>query len=254
MLRLPNLTKTPKNEIRSILWEAIKPPLQAAGFEKFTSECAFRYHEDRVDIIELRMVNPGRNAPYRMPPNNFEIEAGVFFKFAPHPMGATFEGEEGLALKNVSDAHVRISSSPNFLLRDGLKSAHWRVDIWGMRKKLILSDVEQSIKNYFIPWFEKFEDLRAVRSHILEVFETGGGRQSNERTPDSWGRVYGFKTLPAFFALHFEDWNEAKERLTALLAEPHPGHKDSPKKFPEKLYHTIETMLREGLAKAEAHL
>lgn len=253
MLRLPNLTKTPRNEIRSILWGVIKPPLQAAGFEMFTSECAFRYHENRVDIVELRMANPGRNAPYRMPPNNFEIEAGVFFKFAPHPMGASFDGVEGLALKNVSDAHMRISSYPNLLLRDSLKSAHWRVDIWGMRKKRILSDVEQSINNYFVPWFAKFGDLNAVRSHILNVFETGGGHQTRERSPDSWGWVYGFKTLPAFFALYFGDWAEAKSRLTALLAEPHPGHKDDPNKFPEKLYHTIEPMLRESLAKAEAH-
>lgn len=244
----------PKNEIRSILWEVIRPPLQAAGFEKFTSECAFRYHEDRVDIIELRMARPGYNAPYRMPPCNFEIEAGVFLKFVPHPMGATFKGEEGLALKNVSDAHVRISSSPNLFLRDSLNSAHWRVDIWDLRKTLILSDVEQSIQTYFIPWFDKFEDFKAVRNHVVKVCEFGWKAQSTDRTPDSWGVVYASRAAPAFFALYFKEWAEAKSRLTALLAEPHPGHKDDPKKFPEKLYHTIETMLREGLAKAEAHL
>ena len=200
------------------------------------------------------MAVPGNNAPYRMRQGNFEIEAGVFLKFAPHPMGATFEGEDGYPVKNALDAHARIHSAPQLLLRDSFKSSFWHVGMWRLRKRFVLSDVERSVENLFISWFERFDDLEAFRAHVLKIHDSGGRAQDTKRDPDSWGWVYGFKTLPAFLALYFQDWEEARRRLAALLAEAHPGHQSDPAYFPEALYHNIRDKLEEGLATAEAQL
>ena len=248
------MSKSLQKTINSALWEVLKPPLQAAGFEKFKDNYAFRYLEDRIDIFELRMAKPGENAGYRTPPNSFSIEVGVFFRFAPHPMGNMFEGEENLPVNSPIDGHFRISSRPNLLLQSGWNSPWWRVDSWNLRRRFILPDVHKNIENYLIPWFDKFDNLDDVRAHVLAINESGGGQQTTKRSADSWGWVYGFKTLPAFFALHLEHWVEAQERLSALLKESHPGHKTDRQKYPEKLYHNIEDMLSEGLAKAESHL
>lgn len=245
---------TSRKIVRSALWAAIKPPLQAAGFEKFKGNCAFRTLEDRIDVLELRMANPGENVSSQTPSNSFAIEVGVFFRFAPHPMGYMFEGEEDLPVSSPIDGHFRISSRPNLLLRSGWNSPWWRVDSWKLRKRFILPDVQDNLENYLIPWFNKFDNLDNAFAHILEVNAAGGGQQTTKRDADSWGWVYGFKTLSAFFALRLEHWTEAKDRLSVLLDEPHPGYTNDPEKHPEKLYQSIENMLREGLAKAASHL
>lgn len=243
-----------KKIVKSEVLDVLKPILEAAGFSSFKKNCAFRNFDDRIDVIELHMAAPGHNVSHSTPKNSFSIEAGVFFKFAPHPMDATFEGEHGFPIDSALDGHFRISSKPSFLLQNGWNDPWWRVDSWVFRKRFILPDVKKNIEDYLLPWFDKFNDLSVVYEYIMQINSAGIDIGDKRRNADSWGGLYEFKTLPAFFQLQLENWNEAKKQLQALLEEPHPGFKIDPEKNPEKLYHNIEDMLKKGLAKAEANL
>jgi hypothetical protein len=188
-----------RKTIQGELFETIRLPLTAAGFTDITKQGAFRYLDDRVDVIEIQFAGRGTRVPYGSTWNTFRIEAGVFFRFAPHPMGAAIKGKLSLPLDNVADCHFRTLSNPSLLLRNYSDGSQWHVDFWSLRRRFILADVRKNLDAYLIPWFDKFGNLDKVYEYLK--VDHSGHKQDTRRTADSWGWLYSQQQvlLAAFF-------------------------------------------------------
>lgn len=209
-------SKDSRTDIKRTIWDLMRAEVTPAGFEHLKPNCFFRISEYRIDVLELRMARPGYNSLYSVSPSSFEIEAGVFFKFAPHPMYATFAGVEGFPIDNAADGHIRMSSHPKRILQSGFNSSWWRADSWKLSKKIIQHDVKNNFSNHLLPWFKKFDDLESVKQHVTAV-ERDNGKQKIIASPKAWGWVYGFRVLPAYFALQLKQWEEAKHQFSDLI-------------------------------------
>lgn len=242
---------TPREQIKTDVLQVYSTILQEAGFSLHKKNIAYRTTQDRIDIIEFRMARAGYNTSFNTGKNSFEIEASVFFKFAPHPMMASFKGINNLPVKNSVDGHFRTLSKPKLLLRDGFKSNQWRTQPWKVLKRSVISDLSENLTEYILPWFEKFSDLQAVKQYIESIsnFEQLN-LEGRKRTALSWGTLRS-KTLLAFLYLHLEEWGKAKIELTDLLKQPHPGYKNDPEKHPEFFYQQIRPEIKRGLAEIE---
>lgn len=245
---------TPREQIKTDVLQVYSTILQEAGFSLHKKNIAYRTTQDRIDIIEFRMARAGYNTSFNTGKNSFEIEASVFFKFAPHPMMASFKGINNLPVENSVDGHFRTLSKPKLLLRDGFKSNQWRTQPWKVLKRSVISDLSENLTEYILPWFEKFSDLQAVKQYIESTsnFEQVN-LEGRKRTALSWGTLRS-KTLLAFLYLHLEEWGKAKIELTDLLKQPHPGYKNDPEKHPEFFYQQIRPEIKRGLAEIEKEL
>jgi len=188
--------KKTNNKIRKTIQKDLLsisvPLLTKAGFVRLNRRLLFyRERSHVIDIFEMRMSRPGYNTSYRSGRNSFEIEIGVFFKAAPHPMGAKKKGILGLPVDSVAGCHFRTRSRPNLFLRDGIHSSLWRTKPWKLLKKPVLNDVESKIKTFFLPWFDKFDDLDRVKQYLAQKFNPDEiNMEGNKRSAESWGYLY----------------------------------------------------------------
>lgn len=240
-----------REQIRADVLQIFSTVMKEVGFSQHKKNIFYKTSQDRIDIVEFRMARRGNNTSFNTGENSFELEASVFFKFAPHPMMASFDGISNLPVNSSVDGHFRILSKPKLLLRDGFKSNQWRTKPWKLLKQKVISDVSENLKSYILPWFEKFSDLRLVKQYLesnpnFEQINFEG----RKRTSLSWGTLYS-KTLLGFLYLHLQEWSKAKTELTALLKQPHPGYKNDPVKYPEFFYHQIWPEIKRGLAEIE---
>ena len=155
-----------REQIKTDVLQIFSKVMKEAGFSKHNKSVFFRTSLDRIDIVEFRMARRGNNASFNTGENSFELEAAVFFKFAPHPMMASFDGIINFPVESSVDGHFRTLSKPKLLLRDGLKSNQWRTKPWKILKQKVTSDVSENLNAYILPWFEKFSDLRLVKQYI----------------------------------------------------------------------------------------
>ena len=240
-----------REQIKTDILQVYSTVLKEAGFSQYKKNIAYRVTQDRIDIVELRMARRGYNTSYNTGKNSFELEAAVFFKFAPHPMMASFDGIANLPVNSSVDGHFRIWSKPKLLLRDGFQSNQWRTKPWKLLKQNVTSDVSENLNAYILPWFEKFSDLRAVKQYIESrpSFEQVNFK-NRKRTALPWGGLYS-NTLLGFLYLHLQEWDKAKLELTDLLNKPHPGHENDPVKYPEFFYQQIRPEIKRGLVQIE---
>ena len=188
-----------RNEIRKAIVGSLWPILKSHGFTYFDGLCAFRFSTHHVDVLEVQFA---QNNSYGLSPNSFRLEAGVFFKFAPHPMQAKFESVDGLPLKSVVDCHFRILSKPFFLMKSRRDYSMWNGYLWRLFKNLILSDLTRNVCEYLILWFDKFDDLECVYEYLKII--NISGNQDFSKNKDSWGFLYSQKQLEFAFRKHLK--------------------------------------------------
>ncbi len=241
----------PNDHIRRDILAVFSTVLKEAGFSKFKKNIAYRINQDRVDIVELRTARRGYNTSYNTGRNSFEIEAAVFFNFAPHPMMVSFDGINNLPVNSSLDGHFRICSKPKLFLRDGFTSNQWRTKPWSFLKQAVTSDVTDNLNSYILPWFEKFSDLESVKSYLEGAPSCDEiNAEGKKKNADSWGALHS-KTLLAFLYLHLEEWTQAEIKLKELLNKLHPGHKSDPDKCSKYFYQQIRADIERGLVKIE---
>jgi hypothetical protein len=202
-------SKTVNRHIRTSIW----PVLKEAGFSTFTSRSAWRYRDEKVDVINFQSFNAYLAESLGCTTYSFTLNLGCYFHAVPEQFQpGMVKQRNGQLCPEEYMCHLRRT------LRKGLRQPElrrrdiWYVDPEGENLERIMADVERAIVKQALPWFENYEDLRRV----LRVLRRGEERQHG---------TFGFGANPSpmrsflsgFIALRLGETRVAQQGLQAAL-------------------------------------
>ena len=174
------------NQVNKEIRQRIRPLLKGRGFSQFTARNSWRFHDDRIDVINFRSFNQYMATALGCTTFSFAINLGCFLTCIPQDVPE--KSKDGLRLPEEYQCHFRC----------GLRRSIWqcirqwrlrRPDIWFIdRRGKNLSAVVEAAKTRLeqdgLTWFERFSTREEVLRILLEE-------------PEDMRRLWGFGANPS---------------------------------------------------------
>ena len=152
-------------------------PLKALGFEKRTSRAAWRFHDERTDVVIFRSFNAYNAAVMGVTTYSFWIELGCYLKYLP-PSVATFgknprapdlpKPEECKLRARLQPRPARKARGLTEKLAQALKRSRrvdrsiWRVTAQPAKLGPLIEEARDVLLDDGMRWFEQFKTARDV--------------------------------------------------------------------------------------------
>ena len=187
----------------------IRPFLKEEGFSRFTGRTAWRYHDDRIDVVNFQSFNSYNAEVIGCTTYSFALNLGTYFGY----------------IRDQFDADKNNLQNPDFRpaeyichFRGGLTRSFWqwqlqRRDIWYIDRKgksleKSIRDTRRALARDGMPWFDGLADPHEVLRILKDEDEQFGKYWGFGRDP-SPRRSY----MRGYVALHLGYMDDAQEQL-----------------------------------------
>ena len=179
-------SKTVSRGIKNEIW----PILKKNGFSHFTSRNAWRFHSDRIDVINFQAFNSYNAGLMGCTTFSFAVNLGCYLIYIPDHAGPLKESD-GKLLPDESQCHMRRRIQPRdkrsiverFFKRNVPKDV-WRIDENGSNLTASIEEVASSLQNKGFQWFSRF----AEPEQVLRILTS---------EPENMDELWGFGNNPS---------------------------------------------------------
>lgn len=234
-----------KKKVRDVVLGALGEKTAGAGFV-CKSWPVFRCLDDKIELVDIKVGGERVYSNSGLPPSSFSLEAGIFLKSVPHPMGAKFSGIEGFPVNSTASCHVQLLFRPGWQFTLGKAEDFWYVDRRQMLLKRACLNAAHCIDSLALSWFKSM-DSNAVLKWVRDGGQPrriGGGHLVVVRSP---------LLVAGFLSFQEGEWGDAISNLRGALALTSPSlntHNDRA----ELLFENIREEIDEAIGKAEHNL
>lgn len=170
-------SKVVNREIKKHIW----PALRDQGFATFTSRCAWRHSNDKIDVVEFQSFNKYNADVLGVTTFSFAVRLGTLQLYVPPQWPPKVKD----CLQLPSEAECYFRSSLRCPIESKLKDRTiWRVDPMGKNLSWCIQGVLNQLPSA-LEWFDRLAD----KAEVLRILE-----EEDHRMPELWG--FGRKPSP----------------------------------------------------------
>ena len=146
----------------------IRPLLKDAGFIAFTSRSAWRYHADRVDVVNFQSFNSYNAEVMGITTYSFAVNLGCYLRYIPNhypdnPGLAALKGESPRPKEY--QCQMRGNLSRGYSDKSCSRRDIWFIDERGSNVAKALHDVRMVFVRDGAPWFAQF----STPDHVCDL-------------------------------------------------------------------------------------
>ena len=172
--------------VNKVIKKYIWPFLKEEGFSKFTSRNAWRFNQDRIEVINFQSFNSYLAGALDCTTYTFSVNMGIYFISIPCSIpNNPIKEKEGLLLPEEYRCHLRKHLLKNLTQDEVKRRDIWFIDNMGDNIELAMNDVKQMLILDGLKWFEKYSNMDTVLETLLYEEEERDG---------TWG--FGTKVSP----------------------------------------------------------
>lgn len=149
-------SKAVNKEIRKI----IKPLLKELGFSNFTARNAWRYHKDRIDVINFQSFNSYHASLMDITTFSFAVNLGCYLLVVPEAY--PIKEKNGLLIPSEYDCQFRGNVLTRIKQREDVNKKICLIQADGGNIEQVLTDVREQIINVAVPWFKRLYDWNEI--------------------------------------------------------------------------------------------
>ncbi len=200
----------------------IRPMLKANGFDKFTGRTYWRYHCDRIDILNFESFNAYNADVLGCTTFSFGVKLAVFMNYIPME---NVKEKNGLKRPKEYEGHFRSHIDKAIVQKEFPRKDIWFVDKEGKYLETVILDCKAQIEREALIWYERFDKKENVLQILLE---------EDEQMEKTWG--FGNKgsavrnKFIAYTALELNKKELAKNKLNEVV-EFHKSEYENTKKY-----------------------
>jgi hypothetical protein len=146
--------------VNKAIAKEIRPFLESVGFSGFLPRTSWRYHEDRIDVINFQSFNSYLAASVGCTTYSFSVNLGCYLLCIPDQFPIKEKG--GHKRPEEYHCHFRGRLTRSFLQKELERTDTWFIDGEARYLPQAISDVREQIAEVALPWFTRFADLREV--------------------------------------------------------------------------------------------
>lgn len=159
----------------------IRPLLEDAGFVAFTARNSWRYHRDRVDVINFQSFSSHHAEVMGITTYSFAVNLGCYLRYIPDPYpdapeSSSLAGE--LPRPTEYHCHMRGQLRRSYSDKSCARRDIWFIDEHGTNVAEALHDVRMVFVRDGVPWFAQF----STPDHVYDIL-----RSKEERMESLWG-------------------------------------------------------------------
>lgn len=163
-------------EVNKQIRAVVHPVLKAQGFSKFTARDSWRFHDDRIDVVNFQSFNTYHAEGIGCTTYSFAVNIGCFFTYIPEQYPLT--RKDGLILPQECECHFR-GRLHKTIKQWKLKNPNiWFIDTKGENLSDAMNDVKERIEEDCPAWFIRLAD----RQEVLRIL-----REDSEGMGELWG-------------------------------------------------------------------
>jgi hypothetical protein len=158
--------------VHRAIWDVVRPTLRDVGFDSFAAQCAWRRHDQTVDMVVIRSFTGQAASRAGCTTDSFAITCGVFYQCTVgHDVIRTKEYE--LTFRFRLGKTLR---QPWFSPFDGQRQRDWP-DIWYVLPDLsnvdeCVADAVAAIQSHGLPLVDRFTIPQAAYQALLTETST----------------------------------------------------------------------------------
>ncbi len=198
------------SDVNKHIKSVIRPLLQDAGFSQFTARTAWRYSDEKIDVVNFQSFNSYLANAVGCTTYSFCVRLGCSFDAIPRR--ARTKQKNGYPRPEEYECHFRLRLQKSIRQPNLKRTDVWYVDAAGKNLDIVVADAKKAILETGLGWFSRFDDMKEVLRTLLEDSE------SNENT-------FGFGADPSpirhfmtgFTALTMGKMDLAIERIHIAL-------------------------------------
>ena len=179
----------------------IRPILKEAGFDKSSARTFWRYHPDRVDVVNFQSFNSYNAGVMDVTTFSFAVNLGCYLRYVPDQYP---DARDSRLLAGASpqpkeyQCHLRGRLQRSYIDPACADHQIWFLDERGANVQKALHDVRVVLRRDGLPWFEQFTSPASVYEILVNNEEVMGGLWGFGR-PGSPIRCYyiGYAALAA---------------------------------------------------------
>lgn len=191
--------------------EKIKPLLEEQGFSKFTPRSAWRYRNNRINVINFQSFNSYLAESIGCTTFSFSVNLGCFLLYVPRRV-KNMKDNGGELVPKEYECQFRSRLQRTFEQKELNRKDIWYIGHKGEYVNDSIEDVSKQIQQIAIPWFERLESDR----EILRILK---GNSEDMKT------LWGFGANPSpirslltgYVALEVNEKELAKKKLMEAI-------------------------------------
>jgi Domain of unknown function (DUF4304) len=152
-------------QVNRSIHTAIRPFLKELGFRAFTERTGWRYHGDRIDIVNFQSFNSYNAGVMNVTTFSFSVNLGCFLRYIPNHYPSAPESKL-LALDpprpKEYQCHMRRRLVRGYPDKRTSDIGIWFIDEQGSNVREALEDVRKAIIETAVKWFDQFSDTAKV--------------------------------------------------------------------------------------------
>ena len=192
----------------------IQPSLKEAGFSSFTGRTSWRYHHNRIDVVNFQSVGSYNAEIIGCTSYSFGVNIGSYFLYVPerYPKSPSILKSEKPKPQE-HHCHFRGTLQRSFTQQELARRDIWFVDEHAEQLEKCTNDALIALTAVAEPWFDRFQ----LTTEVLDVL-----LGADENMADLWG--FGKNPSPirhymtGYVALNCGERELARFHLTAALA------------------------------------
>lgn len=157
-------SKAVNREIKGRIW----PLLKNIGFSRFTPRTAWRYCDDKIDVMNFQSFNAYNASVIGITTFSFCVNLGSFLNYVPPPWPPKVK--DGDLIPNEAECHFRRRLKRSVTPRDKEHADVWNVDGKGRNLLWCIQDVAEQLPDA-TAWFDRLADKSEVLNILLHQEE-----------------------------------------------------------------------------------
>lgn len=155
-------SKRVTKEINSV----IRPILKENGFDKYTGRTYWRYHSDRIDVLNFQSFNSYNADVMGCTTFSFAVNLATFMNYI--PIEVQVKEKNGLKRPEEYHGHFRSGIKKGIEQKEFPRENIWFVDNEGKYLKQAISDCKTQIEQIAFEWYKQFENKENVMRILLD--------------------------------------------------------------------------------------
>ena len=155
-------SKTVNKELNSV----IRPLLKQNGFDKFSGRTYWRYHSDRIDILNFQSFNSYNADVLGCTTFSFTVNLSVYLTYLPEK--TKIKEKEGILRPEEFQGHFRGGIKKGFEQPEFPRKDIWFIDNKGENIQTAINDCKNQIKKTGLDWYNKFDTKEKIFAILTE--------------------------------------------------------------------------------------
>lgn len=176
-------SKIVNKAIKKTIWSFLKEQ----GFSNFTTRNAWRFNQDRVEVVNFQSFNSYLAESLGCTTYSFGVNLGIYFIDIPNEIpNNPIKEKDGCILPEEYRCHFRKNLYKSLNQKEFNRQDIWFIDSSGNNIDLAMNDVKEMLISDGFKWFEKYSNMDEVLKTLLNDVEEVNG---------TWG--FGRKDSPS---------------------------------------------------------